>query len=581
MQGLIPQSFIDELLNRTDIIEFIESYIPLKKHGTSYTACCPFHNEKSPSFNVVSKKQFFHCFGCGASGNVITFAMDYLHQSFPEAIETLALRAGIAIPRANASEKQAQSFNLYHLLEQVSTFYQQNLKHQGARAIDYLKQRHLTGKIAKLYQLGYAPAGWQTLEYQFKSNKQELITTGMLIEKEDGKTYDRYRDRIMFPIHDRRGRIIGFGGRIINPDEKPKYLNSPETVIFQKNRELYGLHQVLQHNPNPTQIIVVEGYMDVIALAQHGIMNSVATLGTATSLYHIQLLNKHTKQIIFCFDGDNAGRNAAWKALDSCLPQLNAQMDARFMFLPEQHDPDSLVREEGAEQFYQRIQQALPLHQFFFNTLTCDLDQTTVVGKSQLIQLAQPYFLKMPNGPYKQLMMNELATLTRIEPHRITQLLEEKNTTATLITREKNIDRTPIRIATALLLQHPALYTHCISLIDISALDIKNHAILIALIQKIAENPSVNTATLVEYWRNQPDFDLINTLATWSHQVPDNALSQEFIDTLLFLTKQNQEYQIEHLIEKSRLTGLSKAEQNALQTMLKQRHKKIHHQNFD
>lgn len=580
MQGLIPQPFIDELLNRTDIIEFIESYIPLKKHGTSYTACCPFHNEKSPSFNVVSKKQFYHCFGCGASGNVITFAMNYLHQSFPEAIETLALRAGLTVPRDQTSEKQTQSVNLYHLLEQVTVFYEKTLKNEGARAINYLKQRHLTGKIAKLYQLGYAPSGWHTLEHPFKSNKQELITTGMLIQKEDGKTYDRYRDRIMFPIHDRRGRIIGFGGRVINPDEKPKYLNSPETVIFQKNRELYGLHQVLKHNPNPTQMIVVEGYMDVIALAQHGIMNSVATLGTATSLYHIQLLNKHTKQIIFCFDGDNAGRKAAWKALESCLPQLDTQMDARFMFLPEQHDPDSLVREEGSEAFHQRLQQAIPLHQFFFNTLTHDIDQTTVSGKSQLIQLAQPYFLKMSNGAYKQLMMNELATITRIEPHRINRLIEEKNTAETKVI-ETNIARTPIRIAIALLLQHPNLYAHCRYPIDLDALDIKNHATLITLIKKIGDNPSINTAALVEHWRHEPDFDLINSLATWPHQVPDHALSQEFIDTLLFLTKQNQDHHIEHLIKKSRLTGLTKTEQNTLQSMLKQRHKKIPHQNLD
>lgn len=581
MQGLIPQPFIDELLNRTDIVEFIESFIPLKKHGTSYTACCPFHNEKSPSFNVVPKKQFYHCFGCGASGNVITFAMKHLQQSFPEAIETLALRAGLTVPRDQTSEKQTQSFNLYHLLEKVSTFYQYTLKNQGLRAITYLKQRHLTGTIAKLYQLGYAPSGWQTLEYQFTSSKQELITTGMLIQKEDGKTYDRYRDRIMFPIHDRRGRIIGFGGRVIDSDEKPKYLNSPETVIFQKNRELYGLHQVLQYNHNPAQIIVVEGYMDVIALAQHGIMNSVATLGTATSLYHIQLLNKHTKQIIFCFDGDTAGRKAAWKALESCLPQLDTGMDARFMFLPEHHDPDSLVREEGSETFYQRLQQALPLHAFFFKTLSQEIDLTTVIGKSQFIQLTKPYFLKMATGSYQQLMMNELAILTRIEPHRLNQLMEEKNTPQTPIALEATGNRTPAKIATALLLQHPELYARAGSSINLNALNMHNHPILIALIEKIGRNPSINTAVLVESWRNQPDFDMVNTLATWPHQVPDDALLQEFIDTLNFLTKQNQTQQIEHLIEKSRLTGLTKQEQEALQTMLKQRHNTTRHQNFD
>ena len=580
MQGLIPQSFIDELLNRTDIIEFIESYLPLKKHGTSHTTCCPFHNEKNPSFNVIPKKQFYHCFGCGASGNVITFAMNYLHQSFPEAIETLALRAGLAVPRDQHSEKQNRSLNLYHLLEQVTAFYQSILKNEGSRAITYLKQRHLTGKIAKLYQLGYAPVGWQTLENKFKQNKQELIITGMLIQKEDEKTYDRYRDRIMFPIHDRRGRIIGFGGRIIDPEQKPKYLNSPETVIFQKNRELYGLHQVLQHNNTPAQIIIVEGYMDVIALAQHGIMNSVATLGTATSTYHIQLLNKYTKQIVFCFDGDNAGRKAAWKALESCLSQLDTGMDARFIFLPEHHDPDSLVREEGSEQFCQRLQNAMPLHQFFFNTLTQPIDHTNIMGKSQLIQSAKPYLSKMVDGPYKQLIMNELGRLTRIEPHRINQLIEEKNT-ETLLNTGKNIARTPIRIATALLLQHPELYANCPPSMDLTLLKDQRYHVLITLMEQIKQNPSINTATLVEYWRNLPYFDFINSLATWPHQVPDDALSQEFTDTLLFLTKQNQLNQIQHLIEKSRLTGLTKTEQNALQAMLKQRHKNIPDQNFD
>ena len=334
-QGLIPQPFIDELLNRTDIVEFIDSYVPLKKRGTSHIACCPFHNEKNPSFNVVAKKQFYHCFGCGASGNVISFAMGYLHQSFPDAIETLATRAGLAVPRDRHPEKHSHSLNLYQLLDRVSTFYQQTLKSSGQVAIDYLKQRHVSGEVAKLYQLGFAPSGWQTLEAQFRPNKQELIATGMLIQKDDGKTYDRYRQRIMFPIHDRHGKIIGFGGRAIEADQKPKYLNSPETVIFQKNRELYGLHQILQQQNNVKNVLIVEGYMDVIALAQHGIMNAVATLGTATSAYHIQLLSKHTKQLVFCFDGDAAGRQAAWRALDNSLPQLNAGLDASFIFLPE------------------------------------------------------------------------------------------------------------------------------------------------------------------------------------------------------------------------------------------------------
>ncbi len=571
-QGLIPQSFIDELLNRTDIVEFIDSYVPLKKRGTSHIACCPFHTEKNPSFNVVSKKQFYHCFGCGTSGNVISFAMGYLHQSFPDAIETLATRAGLAVPRDAHPEKHNHSLNLYQLLNRVSTFYQQTLKSSGQIAIDYLKQRHVNGEVAKLYQLGFAPSGWQTLEAQFRQNKQELIATGMLIQKDDGKTYDRYRQRIMFPIHDRHGKIIGFGGRAIEADQKPKYLNSPETVIFQKNRELYGLHQILQQQSNVKNVLIVEGYMDVIALAQHGIMNAVATLGTATSSYHIQLLSKHTKQLIFCFDGDAAGRQAAWKALDSSLPQLNAGLDASFIFLPDGHDPDSLVREEGKDQFLQRLQNATPLNQFFFDTLTKDIDHTSLTGKSQLVNAAKPYLLKMTDGPYKQLMMNELARLTRIETHRIGQLIDEK-TPEIVPDAGANIARTPIRVATALLLQNPELYTTCADQLPEDALDDQRHHVLHTLMQQIAQNPTINTATLVEAWRDSPLFDSINKLAAWAHQVPDNALANEFLDIVLFLEKQNQDNEIQQLIDKARHEGLTKTDQHTLQDMLKKRHK--------
>ncbi len=575
MSSLIPQPFIDELLNCTDIIEFIDSYVPLKKRGTSHTACCPFHNEKNPSFNVIAKKQFYHCFGCGASGNVISFVMGYLHQSFPEAIETLATRAGLAVPRDKNPEKLNHSLNLYQLLNRVSTYYQQTLKSSGQIAIDYLKQRHVTGELAKLYQLGYAPQGWQTLEAQFRPNKQELIATGMLIQKDDGKTYDRYRHRIMFPIHDRLGRIIGFGGRSVDADQKPKYLNSPETVIFQKNRELYGLHQILQQQSNVTNVLIVEGYMDVIALAQHGIMNAVATLGTATSTYHIQLLSKHTKQLIFCFDGDAAGRQAAWRALESSLPQLNSGLDASFIFLPDGHDPDSLVREEGPEKFRQRLQNATPLNQFFFDTLTKDIDHTSLTGKSQLVNAAKPYLIKMTDGPYKQLMMSELARLTRIETHRIDQLLIEAKPIEKTPGVSTNITRTPVRVATALLLQNPELYIECAEKIPHESLDDQGHHALQTLLQQIALKPTINTATLVELWRDSALFDSINKLAAWEHQVPEEALANEFIDIMLFLAKQNKENAIQQLIEKSRQQGLSKTDQHTLQDMLKKRHKTV------
>lgn len=574
MVGLIPRPFIDELLNRTDIVEFIDSYVPLKKRGSSYIACCPFHSEKTPSFNVVAKKQFYHCFGCGVSGNVISFVMSYLHQGFAEAVETLAARLGMQVPREGQSEKNQASQSLYQFLNKVSLFYEKTLKTAGEAAITYLKQRQVSGEIAKLYQLGYAPPGWQTLEIQFKQHKSELISTGMLIQKDDGKTYDRYRQRIMFPIHDRHGRIIGFGGRAIEATQKPKYLNSPETVLFQKSRELYGLHQVLQQQETIHNILIVEGYMDVIALAQHGIGNAVATLGTATSTYHIQLLSKHTKQLIFCFDGDAAGKQAAWRALESSLPHLNSGLDASFIFLPEGHDPDSLVREEGKIDFLQRLQQATPLNQFFVDTLTLGLNTTSLAGRSQLLNAAKPYLLKMPDGPYKQLLVDDLARLTHIEPHRVSQLLSEKTVIKTN-EANKNTTRSPMRSAIAILLQHPDVYTSCKTQIDSVILDDQKHRVLKTLMQQVAENPEINTAILVESWRDTPLFDPLTKLATWDHQVPNHALPKEFIDIVYFIAKQHQENKIEQLMEKAHHQGLNEAERLLLQDMLKQRHKNI------
>ncbi|WP_454785476.1 DNA primase [Legionella sp. WA2024007413] len=571
MSGLIPQPFIDDLLHRTDLVELIDSYVPLKKRGNSHIACCPFHNEKSPSFNVVAKKQFYHCFGCGASGNAISFVMNYLNQGFVDAVETLATRVGLTIPRDKQNEKNNSSQDLYKLLANVSLYYQKKLKHEGQPAIDYLRGRGLSGEIAKLYQLGYASEGWHNLEKAFPRNQRELLTTGMLIKNDDGKIYDRYRNRIMFPIHDRHGRIIGFGGRVLDKDQKPKYLNSPETVIFQKSRELYGLHQILSQQKTIEYIIVVEGYMDVIALAQHGIMNAVATLGTATSTYHIQLLAKHTKSLIFCFDGDNAGRQAAWRALESSLPHLNLGLDASFMFLPDSQDPDSLVRQEGKENFLNRIKQATPLHRFLFDSLAKDLNLLRPSGKTQLINLAKPFLQKMDEGSYKQLLIEDLARLTHIETHRLNQLITEESKSPQQ-EQVMTIARTPMRIAVALLLQHPEIYAQIKPKINLELFDPQEHEILLQVLQQLANNPQATTATLIESWRNHPYFDSMNKLAAWEHLVPEPELVKEFIDIMLFLQKQNRELTIRQLINKSRQQGLSEIERIKLQEMLKERH---------
>lgn len=579
MTGLIPQPFINELLNRTDLVELVDGYIPLKKRGNSYLACCPFHTEKTPSFNVVAKKQFYHCFGCGASGNSISFVMNYLNQNFIEAIETLAARAGLQVPRdSDVSEKNQQSQSLYQLLTQVCQFYQQTLKANSEEAIQYLRQRGLTGEIAKKYQLGFAHAGWHTLEHQFKGRRTELITTGMLIRKDDGQTYDRYRQRIMFPIHDRHGRIIGFGGRAIDAGQKPKYLNSPETIIFQKNRELYGLHQFLQSDTKSDSIVIVEGYMDVIALAQHGINNAVAALGTATSTYHIQLLSKHARQLIFCFDGDAAGQQAAWRALENTLPQLNSGIDASFIFLPDGQDPDSLVREEGGEKFKARLQQGIPLSQFFYETLAKDIDTRRVAGKSQLVNAVKPYMQSIPDGAYKQLLIDELSRLTLIENHRVTQMLADKSEQVKL-PMQKTISRSPIRVAIALLIQHPEIYHNCRQQIAEIRLNGEGQEVLQKLLAQIEASPESNTAALIELWRDDERFESLGKLAGWEHQVPEEALVKEFIDILQFLQKQNFENKIGQYIAKSRKQGLTVSERIELQNMLMQRHQTAHVKN--
>jgi DNA primase len=571
MSGLIPQTFIDELLNQTDIVELIDSFVPLKKRGKSHIACCPFHQEKSPSFNVVSKKQFYHCFGCGASGNAISFVMNYQHINFVEAIQQLAQRLGLSIPQANKTEKTQTSLNYSQLLGKVCIHYQQTLK-TSPQAIAYLKGRKITGEIAKTFQLGFAPDGWQFLETTIRGTKAELIATGMLVPKENGSSYDRYRNRIMFPIHDRHGKIIGFGGRSIDKNHKPKYLNSPETVLFQKNRELYGLYQALQHTISAEYIIIVEGYLDVIALAQASIGNVVATLGTATSTYHIQLLRKYTKKIIFCFDGDEAGNKAAWRALENSLSYLNTDLEITFCFLPEGEDPDSIIRQDqGKRIFEENLEKSLSFHQYFFNSLKKNVDLSKMAGRGQFVNLTKPYLEKIPPGAYRELVIEELGRYTRIELHRLNALLEEKKFDK-LKGLDFSIARSPLRVVIALLLQNPEIFTVCQAQIKQYYKDIKNR-IFRKIIQLIAENTAINTAKLVESWRNSSAFESINKLAFWDHQVPEQALQKEFVDILQFLARQDEEGLIQELLVKAREQGLNDEERIQLQAMLKQRHR--------
>lgn len=572
---MIPQTFIDELLSRCDIVELIDSYIPLKKRGNSYLACCPFHSEKTPSFNVIAKKQFFHCFGCGASGNAISFNMQYLNQNFIEAVEALASRVGMQVPSEKSHEATEQALSLYQTLEKVNHFYQKSLKNE-VNAINYLKKRGLNGVIAKKYQLGYAPSGWHVLDNNLKSCSKELIASGMLIRKDNGSTYDRYRHRIMFPIHDRRGRIIGFGGRAIDADQQPKYLNSPETAIFQKGHELYGLYQTIQAEKKPEFIVVVEGYLDVISLAQYGIPNAVAALGTAINSYHIQLLSKFTRRIVFCFDGDKAGHEAAWRALENSLPHLNGDFEVSFILLPDGHDPDSFIRAEGLEQFLNYVDQSSSLSEFFLSKMSEGINLQQLAGKNQFMLAVQPHFQRIPNGPFRQLLLNELSRLSHIENHRIEEIMqitadkEPSNDKQAVIANR--IQRTPSRLVISILLQNPEMYQSCHELINDIELDEVEQEILPQLIEKITQTPNITTAVLIETWREHAFFDLLSSLAFWDHQIPENKLHNEFIDILNFLKKQGLEKRINLYIAKSRKQGLTDSEKLFLQNMLKERH---------
>jgi DNA primase len=419
MAGRIPQSFIDEVLHRTDIVDLIGAHVRLKKAGKNYAACCPFHNEKSPSFTVSREKQFYHCFGCGVSGNALSFLMQYERREFIDSLEYLAQKAGMTLPETsqNQQEERASRQPLYDTLDAAARFYEEQLRQhpQRDRATDYLRRRGLTGQVAKEWRLGYAPAGWDNLLRALGNSPEQvalLQQAGLIIFNEQRNShYDALRERVIFPIRDFRGRIMAFGGRVLD-DSKPKYLNSPETPVFHKGEELYGLFETRQARQDLKRIVVVEGYMDVIALHQAGLPFAVATLGTATSTTHVERLFRSVPDVIFCFDGDAAGRRAAWKALESALPALKDGVSAGFLFLPDGQDPDSLVREEGLDAFRQRLDTAEPLADFLFRHLSEGLRLESLEGRSRLASLAAPLLEKVPAGLFRQLLWQRLSELT-------------------------------------------------------------------------------------------------------------------------------------------------------------------------
>lgn len=431
MSGRIPQAFIDDLLARVNIVDVIDGRVKLKKAGKNYAGLCPFHQENTPSFSVSPDKQFYYCFGCGAGGNAIGFLMEYERLSFPEAVESLARLAGIDIPREEHShQRPPEHKGQYQILAEATAFYQQQLRQHPERqvAVDYLKQRGLSGEIASRYGLGYAPPGWDNLLKQLGATAQQqtlLEQTGLLIHNEEkNRLYDRFRERIMFPIRDVRGRTIAFGGRVLG-DDKPKYLNSPETDTFHKNRELYGLYEARRQTSKLERIIIVEGYMDVISLAQFGITYAVATLGTATSAHHLQRLFKIVNQVVFCFDGDQAGRQAAQRAMETTLPVIEDEKEARFLFLPEGEDPDTQVRTSGPAAFTTQLDEALELSEFFFRHYSTLHDLGSIGGRANFSTQVLPGIQQMQPGLRQQMMLSRLSELTGLS-------LEQLSTTINL-----------------------------------------------------------------------------------------------------------------------------------------------------
>ncbi len=572
MSGRIPRDFIDDLLVRVDIVDLIDSHTPLKKTGANYVACCPFHTEKTPSFSVNRNKQFFHCFGCGISGNAISFLMNLNNLEFVEAVEDLAAFAGIDVARESnthqASEKKEDLNSLYQLMEQTADFYVQQLRNSddGKKAVDYLKARGVNSDCANEFLLGYAPDEWKALANSFDHNA--LIKAGLLISKEDGQVYDRFRNRIIFPIRDKRGRIVGFGGRVMN-DSLPKYLNSPETSLFHKGNEVYGLYELLKKNPKPPQILIVEGYMDVISLSQFGVNYAIAALGTAISQTHLNLLFRFSPEIVLCFDGDKAGQAAAWKAMEPIFLSLKDNRSCRIMMLPQNQDPDSLIRKEGLSSFTLRVQSAQALSDYFFETLSENLNLSEMEGRAQLIGKAKPYIDKLPEGIFRELMLSRLKTTSGIS----TLNTFDSTSTTSKLNLKKNTYKAPVqsapaksaRTATALLLQNPRLI-HNIDNKDTNwdDLDIRGIDLFKNIQQVILSKNAINTGVLIEHYRNTANEKSVKALASLNLYVSETNIDMVFSDALNSLLKQGKYATIAKLETKAQNQGLELHEQKLL-----------------
>ncbi|HEX7340558.1 MAG TPA: DNA primase [Rhodanobacteraceae bacterium] len=539
MPGLISERFISELLARVDIVDVIERRVPLKKAGHEWSACCPFHNERTPSFTVSPQKQFYHCFGCGAHGSAIGFLMNYEHLDFQDAVEELAKDAGMKVEyeRGGNGAPRRDLDDVYTLLDKAADWYQQQLAHDAAGQA-YCRERGLDADIITRFRIGWAPGGWDGVLAALGTTperRRHLLEAGMLSTGQGGKHYDRFRERLMFPIMDRRGRVIAFGGRVISKDNSPKYLNSPETPLFHKGHELFALWQVKQASSKIERLVVVEGYMDVVALHQAGLPIAVATLGTATTPEHAERLFRTTSNVVFCFDGDRAGRGAAWKALNAALPCLRDGRQASFLFLPEGEDPDSLVRAEGHDGFAARLDNATALSDYLFDTLAADIDTRSLDGRARLAEQARPLIARLPDGAFRELMAAELEKRTGARA-----TLPTASAPATSRRPAQGKAPSLMRRAVTLLLAQPSLAAELAPPYAFARADRPGLDLLLEIIELARAHPQLNTASLLEHFRNRPEHAFLTQLAATSLR-EDLDLAHEFRDALTQMQRQASE----------------------------------------
>lgn len=589
--GRIPEAFIQEVLSRVDIIDIISSRVSIKKTGANFVACCPFHHEKTPSFSVNQVKQFYHCFGCGVHGDAINFLKEFEGLSFVEAIEKLAAIVGLEVPQdVLGAQKQAIEQPLYQLMAQVSDFYQQQLK-QATEAVAYLKNRGLTGEIAKEYGLGFAPKGWDTLLSVFgktSEHQEALQKVGLLVKNEQNQIWDRFRNRVMFPIRDPKGRVLGFGGRVLGKESGPKYLNSPETVLFHKSECLFGLYELLKRQHKIARAIVVEGYMDVIALAQHDIAGAVATLGTAITEQHLKKLFHYSSEVVFCFDGDSAGRQAALKAMHLMLPLIQDGYEVKFVFLPDGQDPDTYIRQQGTSRFRALLSSGLPFSEYFFSMLVQQVEPSSIDSRAKFVKIAKPLLLKLPNGIFKEMMFHKLSDMVSVARNVVES--EGRETYArTGYTNQrygKNVKNwqkkpalvgvhslSPATLAALLLIREPEFLGLLPDKIPFERIEAEGIPLLAETLNLLRQKPYL-TPELIEAALAEKD-------QRWSklplshpaiELVPPSGRQQAFIDATQYLINFALRQMSQHLLESSKTRELSDEEKNQLKRLLDSRH---------